>query len=77
MCSASLQIMQSWEERLLHQEWLLHQRSIQRDLNRLGTWAEGNFLKFSIWKCQVLPVGRNKSMHQDGLGQPVRKALVS
>lgn len=51
--------------------------AIQRDLNRLGTWAEGNLMMFSKWKWQVLPLARNKSMHQGRLAQPVRNAPMS
>ena len=40
---------------------------IQRNLNRLEKWANRNLMKFSKEKCLVLPLGRNKTMHQDRL----------
>ena len=39
--------------------------AIQRNLNRLGKWANRNLMKFSKEKCKVLPLGRNNTMHQD------------
>ncbi|KAK4826852.1 hypothetical protein QYF61_011720 [Mycteria americana] len=42
--------------------------AIQRDLNRLGTRTDTNLMKFSKWKCQVLPLGRNNPRHQNRLG---------
>ncbi|KAJ7413971.1 rna-directed dna polymerase from mobile element jockey-like [Pitangus sulphuratus] len=40
----------------------------QRDLNGLEKWTDRNLMKFSKGKCQVLPLGRNNSMHQYMLG---------
>ena len=56
--SASLQIIQNWED------WLV----IQSSLDRLEKWTSRNLMKFNNGKCKVLHVERNNPRHQDRLG---------
>lgn len=48
--------------------------AIQRDLARLGEWANKSLMKFSEDKCKVLHLGRKKLWQQYRLGLPGRDA---
>ena len=44
---------------------LVGRAAIQRHLDRLETWLDGNLLKFSQGKCKVSHLGYNNPMQQD------------
>lgn len=71
--SASLTIIQNWEE------WLTKEScpAVQRNLKKVEKWADRNFMQFNKWECQVPHLRMNDPRHPYLLGTTQLKSSTA
>lgn len=52
-------------------------KTLQRDVDRLGRWAEMTVMRFSKTECQVLPLCHNNPMQCYTLGEECLEICLS